>query len=68
MPLSPHASSFTVCHATAVWRTTDKRCICRPCQFLVVHVNLVQVLSVRKFVAQLVRRLPKNFADAVPEA
>ncbi|EOD27968.1 hypothetical protein EMIHUDRAFT_254208 [Emiliania huxleyi CCMP1516] len=27
MPLSPHASSFTVCHATAVWRTTDKRCI-----------------------------------------
>ena len=27
MPLSPHASSFTVCHATAAWRTTDKRCI-----------------------------------------
>ncbi|EOD21692.1 hypothetical protein EMIHUDRAFT_207711 [Emiliania huxleyi CCMP1516] len=39
MPLSPHASSFTVCHATAVWRTTDKRCICSPCQFLVVHVT-----------------------------
>ena len=32
-----HASSFTVCHATAGWRTTDKRCICSPCQFLVVH-------------------------------
>ncbi|EOD39333.1 hypothetical protein EMIHUDRAFT_108883 [Emiliania huxleyi CCMP1516] len=41
MPLSPHASSFTVCHATAVWRTTDKRCICSPCQFLVVHLALV---------------------------
>ena len=26
------------------------------------------MLSVRKFVTQLVRRLPKNFADAVPEA
>ena len=28
----------------------------------------VEVLSVRKFVTQLVRRLPKNSADAVPEA
>ena len=26
------------------------------------------MLSVRKFVTQLVRRLPKNFADTVPEA
>ena len=30
--------------------------------------DLIEVLSVRKFVAQLIRRLPKNFADAVPEA
>ena len=30
--------------------------------------DLIEVLSVRKFVTQLVRRLPKNFADAVPEA
>ena len=30
--------------------------------------DLIEVLSVRKFVTQLVRRLPKNSADAVPEA
>ena len=30
--------------------------------------DLIEVLSVRKFVTQLVRRLPKKSADAVPEA
>ncbi|EOD09136.1 hypothetical protein EMIHUDRAFT_471033 [Emiliania huxleyi CCMP1516] len=66
MPLSPHASSFTVCHATHSGVEddrlgTDKRCICRPCQFLVVHVTSSSVRESNIVAA-------KSVADAISSA
>ena len=77
MPLSPHASSFTVKHNSSLSHRLprhggvedDRQALhLQPVPVLGGPCDLVQVLSVRKFVAQLVRRLPQGAANLLSKA